>query len=106
MPAFSFLLRSLLLALLFLSFSITARADSGKKTWRVLYVEGGPFSNYQQTLAHTARRLEKLGIIDNSQVPIPEGQNVPTICGFGWPIMPKGASDFCGTAIIPQNGML
>ncbi len=73
MPAFSFLLRSLLLALLFLSFSITARAESGEKTWRVLYVEGGPFSNYQQTLAHTARSLERLGIIDNGQVPIPEG---------------------------------
>lgn len=48
-----------------------ASAQLEEKVWRVIYVEGGPFSNYQQTLAHTARGLEKLGLISNGQVPIP-----------------------------------
>ncbi|MGN1038810.1 MAG: ABC transporter substrate-binding protein [Mailhella sp.] len=59
-----------LLAFLFL-FS-TGYAQAEEKIWRVLYVEGGPYSNYQQTLAHTARGLEKLGLISNGQVEIPE----------------------------------
>ena len=46
-------------------------AHAEEKTWRVLYVEGGPFSNYQQTLAQTARGLEELGLIDNGQVAVP-----------------------------------
>ena len=44
-----------------------------EKIWRVIYVEGGPFSNYQNTLAHTARGLEKLGLIENGMVEIPAG---------------------------------
>ncbi len=60
----------LLFSLAFLTASASA-ADDGK-IWRVLYVEGGPFSNYQQTLAWTARGLESLGLIDNGQVDIPK----------------------------------
>ena len=71
MYRFAKALRILLLFALCLSlFPISASA--GEKVWRVLYVEGGPFSNYQNTLAYTARGLEKLGLIDNGQVAIPE----------------------------------
>ena len=65
--------RSLLLLLCLLLLAGSGHARAGEKVWRVLYVEGGPFSNYQQTLAQTARGLEKLGLIDNGQVSIPEG---------------------------------
>jgi ABC-type uncharacterized transport system substrate-binding protein len=49
-----------------------ASVPAADKVWRVIYVEGGPFSNYQQTLAHTARGLQKLGLISNGQVKIPK----------------------------------
>lgn len=64
--------RSLLFVLLFLLIAGSGHAQAEEKVWRVLYVEGGPFSNYQQTLAQTARGLEKLGLIDNGQVSIPK----------------------------------
>lgn len=64
--------RSLLFVLLFLLLAGSGHAQAEEKVWRVLYVEGGPFSNYQQTLAQTARGLEKLGLIDNGQVSIPK----------------------------------
>ena len=63
-------LRILLLFAFCFSFSLTS-ASAGEKVWRVLYVEGGPFINYQNTLAYTARGLEKLGLINNGQVSIP-----------------------------------
>ena len=50
----------------------SASAADDDKPCRVLYVEGGPFGNYQQTLAWTARGLEHLGLIDNGQVEIPK----------------------------------
>jgi hypothetical protein len=59
----------LLVACCFSLLPLSAFAE--EKVWRVLYVEGGPFSNYQNTLAHTARGLEKLGLIDNGQVTVP-----------------------------------
>ena len=61
----------------------SGRAGAEEKVWRVLYIEGGPFSNYQQTLAHTARGLEKLGLIDNGQVAIPEGTE-STVAMWQW----------------------
>ncbi|MBR3880454.1 MAG: ABC transporter substrate-binding protein [Mailhella sp.] len=42
-----------------------------EKIWRAIYVEGGAFSNYQNTLAYTARGLEKLGLVKNAAVDIP-----------------------------------
>jgi len=47
-------------------------ACAEEKVWRAIYVEGGAFSNYQHTLAHTVRGLEKLGIISNAAVEIPQ----------------------------------
>ena len=41
--------------------------------WRIAYIEGGPFVNYQQMLSGLARGLAKLGVIQNGRVPIPEG---------------------------------
>lgn len=61
------------LLFLFASFSLLlCNTQAEEKIWRVIYVEGGPYTNYQQTLAHTARGLQKLGLIDNGQVQIPE----------------------------------
>ena len=73
MPEHFRIFRSLLFFLVFLLLVGNGHAWAEEKVWRVLYVEGGPFSNYQQTLAQTARGLEKLGLIDNGQVAIPEG---------------------------------
>lgn len=53
-------------------FLLSSPAEALEKVWKVLYVEGGPFSNYQNTLAHTARGLEKLGLLSNAQVEIPK----------------------------------
>lgn len=70
-----FRISKVLCSLLFFAACLTclpSSASAEEKVWRVLYVEGGPFSNYQNTLAHTARGLEKLGLIDNGQVDIPK----------------------------------
>ncbi len=67
------IIRCLTLVLLFFFTIAHGCALAEDKVWRILYVEGGPFSNYQQTLAQTARGLEKLGLIENGQVAIPEG---------------------------------
>lgn len=45
--------------------------EATPKKWRILYVEGGPYTNYQQLLAGTARGLARLGLIANGNVAIP-----------------------------------
>jgi ABC-type uncharacterized transport system substrate-binding protein len=40
-----------------------------EKKWRMIYVEGGPFKDYRLTLVGLARGLEKLGLIEDGQVP-------------------------------------
>ena len=59
-------------ASLLLVFLFSCPGHAFGKTWRVLYVEGGPYTNYQQTLAYTARGLARLGLIQNGDVPIPQ----------------------------------
>lgn len=44
-----------------------------QKKWRVIYVEGGPYTDYQQILAGTIHGLAQLGLIVNGNVPVPEG---------------------------------
>lgn len=73
MPEYCRIIRCLALAFLLFFTVGTDGAQAEDKVWRIIYVEGGPFSNYQQTLAETARGLEKLGLIDNGQVAVPEG---------------------------------
>lgn len=46
-----------------------------EKKWRIICVEGGGYTDYQQILAATARRMEKLGLIQNGNVPIPFGSD-------------------------------
>ncbi len=41
------------------------------KKWRVAYVEGGPYTDYQQIFAGTVRGLAKLGLIANGNIPVP-----------------------------------
>jgi ABC-type uncharacterized transport system substrate-binding protein len=49
-----------------------ADASSGPhRKWRVAYVEGGPYTDYQQIFAGTVRGLAKLGLIVNGDVPVP-----------------------------------
>lgn len=42
------------------------------KVWRVAYVEGGPFVDYQKILRGIAVGLHRMGLIENGSVPIPE----------------------------------
>ena len=51
-------------------FATTPTSNSGKK-WRIGYFEGGPYTNYQQTLAATVRGLMKLGWIATAELPAP-----------------------------------
>lgn len=56
-----------------------AQAVQGKapahpaKKWRVAYIEGGGYTDYQHILAATAKGLAELGIIAAGDVPIPKG---------------------------------
>ena len=42
------------------------------KVWRIAYVEGGPFVDYQKILHGVAVGLRRMGLIENGAVPIPE----------------------------------
>ena len=42
------------------------------KKWRVAYIEGGGYTDYQRILAATAKGLAELGVIADGDVPIPE----------------------------------
>ncbi|MBQ6669374.1 MAG: ABC transporter substrate-binding protein, partial [Deltaproteobacteria bacterium] len=55
----------------FLLWSVCTCAEPVKK-WRVIYVESGPYFEYQQTLHTTAQSLAQLGTIQNGDVPIPK----------------------------------
>lgn len=48
-------------------------APAEEKPWRIAYVEGGPFSDYQRILRGVALGLERLNLIENGNVPIPKG---------------------------------
>ncbi len=56
---------------IFLLWSVGAYAEPVKK-WRVIYVEGGSYTDYQQILRTTAQSLAQLGAIQKGDVPIPE----------------------------------
>ena len=43
-----------------------------EKKWRVAYIEGGGYTDYQRILAATAKGLAELGVIADGYVPIPE----------------------------------
>lgn len=43
-----------------------------EKIWRVIYVEGGPFSDYQRIFQGLALGLEERGLIENGHVPLPK----------------------------------
>lgn len=71
-PAFS--VRIVLLFLLVWSCAFAAVAQerpADGKVWRVIYVEGGPFSDYQRIFQGLALGLEERGLIENGHVPLP-----------------------------------
>ncbi len=64
------LVLSVMLAIAVICPTVWASQTAPKK-WRILYVEGGPYTNYQHLLAGTARGLARLGLIANGNVAIP-----------------------------------
>lgn len=61
-------------------------ADASSQThkkWRVAYVEGGPYTDYQQIFAGTVRGLAKLGLIENGDIPVPSNSE-STREMWGW----------------------
>ena len=54
------------------STSAAPAADDGK-VWRIAYIEGGPFVDYQKILRGIAIGLQRQGLIENGAVPVPEG---------------------------------
>lgn len=66
----------LLLPLLLRDCAFAAPAQTSpaeEKVWRVIYAEGGPYSEYQYTLQGLALGLEERGLIENGHVPLPRG---------------------------------
>ena len=61
----------LILAALAGSWTHPANAAEPHKKWRVIYVEGGPYTDYQQIFLGTVRGLAKLGLIENGRIPTP-----------------------------------
>ena len=47
-------------------------ASAPQKVWRVAYIEGGPFVDYQKVLRGVALGLQRMGLIRNGAVPLPE----------------------------------
>ncbi|MBQ3059902.1 MAG: ABC transporter substrate-binding protein [Desulfovibrio sp.] len=47
-------------------------SSTAPRIWRVAYVEGGPFTDYQQVLRGLTLGLQQLGLIENGAVPVPE----------------------------------
>lgn len=44
-------------------------AEASPKVWRIAYVEGGPFVDYQKILRGIALGLQRMGLIENGDVP-------------------------------------
>ncbi len=55
-------------------FPVIPRTKADGAKWRVAYIEGGPFFNYQRTLQATAHGLVRLGWIDEAPLPELEGR--------------------------------
>ena len=62
----------LLLSVLYAIPALGGTVEKGERPWRVAYVEGGPFSDYQRILRGIALGLQRLGFIENGNVTIPE----------------------------------
>lgn len=70
------MVRILLLAACCCMAALPARAaapEANARVWRVAYIEGGPYTDYQQILAGTVRGLARLGLIPDGNVPVPQG---------------------------------
>ena len=84
-----FLSTVLLFSILLLLMPAEGLSAAQNKIWRVAYVEAGPFTDYQQVLRGLALGLQRQGLIENGDVPI------PLQCGTGSNAMRGGrASSF------------
>lgn len=76
MRRYSFFLSLLIPILLFLLAPTDAYPASCPpdvpKIWRTAYVEAGPFTDYQQVLRGLALGLQRLGLVENGNVPLPQ----------------------------------
>ncbi|MBQ4492423.1 MAG: ABC transporter substrate-binding protein [Deltaproteobacteria bacterium] len=59
-------------SMIFVLWSVCNTCAEPVKKWRVIYVEGGSYTDYQQILRTTAQGLAQLGAIQRSDVPIPK----------------------------------
>lgn len=50
-----------------------ADSPADGKVWRVIYVEGGPFSDYQRIFQGLALGLKERGLVEHGHVPLPRG---------------------------------
>lgn len=50
-----------------------AQGHTAKRPWRLALVTGGPFSEYQLVLQGIARELDRQGLIEHGNVPMPSG---------------------------------
>ena len=66
-----FLSTVLLFSVLLLLMPAEGLSAAQNKIWRVAYVEAGPFTDYQQVLRGLALGLQRQGLIENGDVPIP-----------------------------------
>lgn len=65
----------LVLCTVFIAVPSMANSNLSEKKWRIIYVEGGGYTDYQQILAATVSNMAKLGLIENGNVPTPVGTN-------------------------------
>jgi ABC-type uncharacterized transport system substrate-binding protein len=67
-----------------------------KRDFKVIYFEAGPYRDYALNLAGLAKGLAELGLIENWDVPVPEGEDAEPIwrwlaekAGGSWLVFPK-----------------
>ena len=69
----------------------TAPTRHGDRKWRIAYVEGGEYIDYQKTLLETVRGLMKLGWIETADIPAQTGEETTAV--WEW-LTTKARSDY------------
>lgn len=69
--------------------------------WRIAYVEGGPFVDYQKILRGIALGLQRMGLIENGDVPVPENSEDVSAM-WAWLSANAGGTD----AALPSGRLL
>ena len=72
------------------SFAITPTLNDGAK-WRIAYIEGGEYIDYQKILIETIRALMKLGWIETADIPPQQGEETEGV--WEW-LVTQARSDY------------